>query len=361
VAKAPPAIQVQCKPLTPIWTGDIERRGDRVRETGMIGSLRWWYEAILRGCGFYACDPSAGTCAYEEYHGLANICLACQLFGCTGYSRRFRLEVEGEGGAGRPLFIRLRNPGTKGHKGWMVPQTLSGPFTLKLTPLSAQGLDAGGIGLTLRLIERFGALGAKTSQGQGVVQFEGFPEVPPVADWTAQMADRPHKGSSAQPPGAPNLQDLVGVSIALIPKEKDWWTKLSVQDQDLRDFRLSASSQWTPSAPVVRAMLRAELRNLPASTSDRHRLMGFVSKRGEPGCGRGSQIFVTHSYRVGDRWRMRIFGFVPNSNNSADQKLRSLLADSEQLRAKVAGALGLGEAEVVAVDPYPRGIAALLG
>jgi CRISPR-associated protein Cmr1 len=96
------AIRIRCEPLTPVWTADAYGNGDRTRETGLIGSLRWWYEAILRGCGFYACDPSAGTCMYEDERGLAGICLACQLFGCTGYSRRFRLVVEGGCCAGRP-------------------------------------------------------------------------------------------------------------------------------------------------------------------------------------------------------------------------------------------------------------------
>ena len=55
-------IDIGCRPITPIWTGDVDQKGARLRETGLIGSLRWWYEAILRSIGFYACDPSTGSC-----------------------------------------------------------------------------------------------------------------------------------------------------------------------------------------------------------------------------------------------------------------------------------------------------------
>ncbi len=83
----PEPIVIRIQPLTPVWTGDAEGKGSRVRETGILGSLRWWYEALVRGFGLYACDPSSGSCVYDEKRKIASICLACQLFGCTGYSR----------------------------------------------------------------------------------------------------------------------------------------------------------------------------------------------------------------------------------------------------------------------------------
>jgi len=48
-------MEVRLKTLTPIWTGDAERQNTRLRETGIISSLRWWYEALVRGLGGYAC------------------------------------------------------------------------------------------------------------------------------------------------------------------------------------------------------------------------------------------------------------------------------------------------------------------
>lgn len=79
---------VKIKPLTLIWTGDKNRRNTSLRETGILGSLRWWYEALIRGLGGSACDPTGSKCDGKSH------CDACELFGCTGWARKFRLEVE---------------------------------------------------------------------------------------------------------------------------------------------------------------------------------------------------------------------------------------------------------------------------
>jgi len=86
-------LKVRIKTLTPIWTGDAKRKSTELRETGIIGSLRWWYEALIRGLGGRACDPTFDNrCPDKD----GNHCDACELFGCTGWSRKFRLEVKKE-------------------------------------------------------------------------------------------------------------------------------------------------------------------------------------------------------------------------------------------------------------------------
>lgn len=35
-------ITIKIKTLTPIWTGGADGACDRVHETGILGSLRWW-------------------------------------------------------------------------------------------------------------------------------------------------------------------------------------------------------------------------------------------------------------------------------------------------------------------------------
>lgn len=63
---------------------------DRVHETGIIGSLRWWYEAIVRGLGGEACDPTDNqSCPDKD----GKRCAACELFGCTSWQRKFKLLV----------------------------------------------------------------------------------------------------------------------------------------------------------------------------------------------------------------------------------------------------------------------------
>ena len=50
---------VKLKALTPIWTGGVDGENTTLRETSIIGSLRWWYEALIRGLGGTACDPTS--------------------------------------------------------------------------------------------------------------------------------------------------------------------------------------------------------------------------------------------------------------------------------------------------------------
>ncbi len=90
----PNKIEVTITTQTPIWTGNYDRKMDGVKETGVMGSLRWWYEAILRGFGCYVCDPTEKKDKDKRCN-----CPACQVFGCTGWARQFRMrwyEDEGE-------------------------------------------------------------------------------------------------------------------------------------------------------------------------------------------------------------------------------------------------------------------------
>ncbi len=41
-----------------LWTGDVNGRNERLITTGLLGSLRWWLEVLVRGLGGSACDPT---------------------------------------------------------------------------------------------------------------------------------------------------------------------------------------------------------------------------------------------------------------------------------------------------------------
>ncbi len=94
--------QVHIKMLAKVWTGNEKRKNDYLRETGLLGSLRWWCEALVRGLGGFACDPTDNGCQYQpdkrdERNRIIprnqQICPVCELFGCTGWSRKFRLRL----------------------------------------------------------------------------------------------------------------------------------------------------------------------------------------------------------------------------------------------------------------------------
>lgn len=104
-------LDVKLKAITPIWTGDVNQKGKNLHNSGIIGSLRWWYEAIVRGLGGYACDPTEGGCKLDgnetsEAERKSKICPVCHLFGCTGWQRKFRLEIR-EDNDGKPGCIKM--------------------------------------------------------------------------------------------------------------------------------------------------------------------------------------------------------------------------------------------------------------
>ncbi len=131
--------------LTDIWTGDARRRrGNRSIPTGLMGSLRWWYEVLVRGLGGEACDPTVpgGRCPDKG----GKHCVVCELFGCTGWARKFRLMVLKENGE---VMQEQIGAGTV--------------FILRFIPLRPiRDEEWCLLDLTLRLIADYGAIGGKT-------------------------------------------------------------------------------------------------------------------------------------------------------------------------------------------------------
>ena len=132
--------------LANIWTGDANtaqsKEAKRLILTGMLGSIRWWFEVLVRGLGGVPCDPSSNKkgCLNETH------CVVCELFGCTGWARKFHFDVLDAQGAVQTAKL------TEGMT-----------FYLRFTPLRAVKAEEWTLlELTLRLISEFGALGGKT-------------------------------------------------------------------------------------------------------------------------------------------------------------------------------------------------------
>lgn len=132
--------------LTDIWTGDVNGKASRLIPTGLLGSIRWWFEVLVRGLGGAPCDPSSKqkTCSAEHH------CVVCELFGCTGWARKFHFDVRDQ--EGEIIAKQLK-------KGEM-----SMSFHLYFAPLRKVAKKEWALlQLTLRLISEFGALGGKTA------------------------------------------------------------------------------------------------------------------------------------------------------------------------------------------------------
>ena len=133
-------IKVKFNTITPIWSGDADRGNTVLRETGIIGSLRWWYEALIRGLGGNACDPTNSKCEGKNH------CAACELFGCTGWARKFRLEVETQDDKKILKFTELRKIGD---------------------------IEWALLNKTLQIIANYGALGGKLADSKyGLIKIE---------------------------------------------------------------------------------------------------------------------------------------------------------------------------------------------
>lgn len=79
-------INAKIRTLTPIWIGDVDKKCGKIKETGIIGSLRQWYKALIRGLGSYACDLTKSNCEGFNH-------AVYELFGCTGWSRKLKIRI----------------------------------------------------------------------------------------------------------------------------------------------------------------------------------------------------------------------------------------------------------------------------
>ncbi len=147
---------VELRTSTPVWTAGVERESEVARESGIAGSLRWWYEVLVRGLGGFACDPTSDDrCQLDEaaYQsdglraGLRDVCPACRLFGCGGWASKFHLLLTDERGKPSPS-LNDKNV----------------PFrVLFLNRTSWEDGERWLMNRVFTLIDRYGSIGGKTT------------------------------------------------------------------------------------------------------------------------------------------------------------------------------------------------------
>jgi CRISPR-associated protein Cmr1 len=190
-------LTIKLKTVTPLWTGGADGTSDRLHATGIIGSLRWWYEALVRGLGGRVCDPIEHPCslsgdnlkvyeqsikdgkAVRQALSEAKICSVCQLFGATGWARRFRLVVEDRTAARgpddtlQPTGSRFKKDGQQ-RPSWYFKGGRTGDIALRIIPATADFDPIVVLG-TLSLIARWGGLAAKPQLGYGWIEVVSAP------------------------------------------------------------------------------------------------------------------------------------------------------------------------------------------
>jgi len=130
--------------LTDVWTGDANGKEQRTVTTGLLGSIRWWLEVLVRGLGGAACDPADPNNRCPDRQDKR--CVVCELFGCTGWARKFRFAVLD--GNGEVMVAQIKH---------------GSEFAVRFTPLRAVTAEEWALlDTTLALIAGYGAIGGKT-------------------------------------------------------------------------------------------------------------------------------------------------------------------------------------------------------
>lgn len=310
---------VTIRTLTPIWTGDAERKTTTLRETGIIGSLRWWYEALIRGLGGTACDPtSKDTKCNGENH-----CNACELFGCTGWARKFRLEVEFNNSIPE-VCIGTREKRNKRYLKRNVSGLMSynASIILRFIPLKEISYNEWALlNKTFEIITEYGALGARISQGNGVIKV--------IKNNLPHQEEQVNQIQSSKDERGPNLQNFSFYKFHItfknpildLIKDKVFW----VHAADYKNFneewdkweKLWEDYEFLPIAFHV----RDSLRHLENDKTKRHNLFGEL--------GKGSRVFVSHGYKIDDKTvEVRIWGYdIEDIKNKIKEELKDKLKE----------------------------------
>ena len=357
-------LTITLRTLTPLWTGGVDGQCDRLHETGLIGSLRWWYEALVRGLGGQACDPTSeepkdrcqfDSKAYERVKqegksqtealqaGLATICPVCYLFGATGWARLFRLQATSA--PTTPLHFRTS---VNMNKGWLKRvfggeaqniDNLTVPYGDIDLRAVLRGYDEdyvkSQLALLFRFVATYGGLGARLQHGFGLVEVN-LPEVMEKIAFTEgvkQLGRVLREGNLRDGLSTTSVFDLsnfVSMEWEIPPKVLQLFTN---EKSHIGNLTKKQESDYLPCAFDLRYKgsgnfgIRQWLKRNEQWPADKiNRLMGVSEKKGQKiqdDDRQASYLSFGMPYQQGDSYRLRVFGFAPLDVLSPDD-LREL-------------------------------------
>lgn len=308
-------MEIKLDTLTPIWTGGVDPgKMDRIHETGIIGSLRWWYEAIVRGLGGRVCDPMQKACSFdiEKYRKSklnddigrlreAGLCDVCQVFGATGWRRRFRVEVTED--QTQPAWdpadkmLNIRPPGR--NRGWFLPPGRVGTFTLvfhgEQEPISR-------LAALFLFLERWGNLGPKPQLGYGVFALTNRDALKACArQWELENMDGKSPGNDL-----PNLRRFGFVRYRFQPTSATWWTRIPGMERVASQVQPQVVRHKTvPVAPVLKNEWR--FNRWQGRREDESKVFGTLRPERIR-----SKVAVSWAYSQNGCWEVRSWAWLPH-------------------------------------------------
>lgn len=274
-------MKLQIRTLTPLWTGGVEAgKVDRIHETGILGSLRWWYELLVRGLAGDVCDPTTPSCLYDPDKPDNGLCNACQVFGATGWRRRFRLsaidDTQRDTSSGKKITAnRPINPKTNRKPTWWFPDyPRSGTLTVQIQSLAPDFPPEVIAGL-IQFIADWAAIGARAQMGFGVIEpVNGRIDIQPLYDQLTSITDsRPDRA----------LPSLRNIFLARIQLENP-------TDQDTFNLKYDLRQRFAKDKPL------------------RHFIMGTVEEKRN-----AAKVKMSRPYGDG---LMRVWGWIPEQANA---------------------------------------------
>ncbi|NLT45594.1 MAG: type III-B CRISPR module RAMP protein Cmr1 [Thermotogaceae bacterium] len=311
-------ITFKIKTLTPLWTGGSDGKMDRIHETGIIGSIRWWYEVIARGLGYYVCDPTSDNrCKLsgkerDTAERISKLCPACYLFGTTGWKRMFNLPVTIDGKQpvrGNELFSQATTNSI--NKNWLSKvfeknrddMNYFGSLELRVLPRCDRNQIEKQLKAVLSIMSNFGSLGAKPQFGYGLFELSDDTE---ETKESLRIINRFLKENCF----VKRSDDNKGFSL------KNYWkieTEVgkSFPPANLKYLGSEVKNLYIPMSFDVRYMLRKEY--LESSKSKKATAEIFGGTKGDKWA---SKVFVSSFYKEdqqNDKYKLRIWGFTERS------------------------------------------------
>lgn len=344
-------MEVRLQTLTPLWTGGVDGSMDRIHETSIIGSMRWWYEAIVRGLGGSACDPSNNKCnfnaeayrrssAVDERQRLreAGLCDVCQVFGATGWRRKFRADVMED--LTRPVFapasppINIRPPDR--NRGWFLPPGRMGELVLNCI---GDKETVNLLGALFLFLEKWGNLGAKPQLGYGVFKILNQSEV--------QSHARQHLwekiGDKVVDNDRPDLRRFGFLRYSFQPKSGAWWTYAPGMERVAGKVQpIVKTFRTVPLSPSLKNEWRFRRwhRQWQGDLSDEMWMFGALKLRWNHETQRvRSKVAVSWAYPQDDVWEVRAWAWLQEPEWLHDSEIAvevwDLVCDESSWRAVI--------------------------